>query len=74
MDTTTLARAARHIAGVTGECHRAGHRMIALIMTPDKYLADGNKAADTDAEFLLRTSGWLRHEPAARRAHGQPVS
>ncbi len=68
MDTTTLARAARHMAGVVGECHHAGRRMTALTMTPDKYLADGDKAADTYAEFLFRTSGLLRHEPAARTA------
>jgi len=43
MDTTTLARAARQIAGVIGEYHPAGRRMTALIMTPDKYLADGTR-------------------------------
>jgi hypothetical protein len=49
--------------------------MTALRITPDAYLPDRDKAADTYAEFLFRTSGPLLHEPpAARRAHGQSVS
>jgi hypothetical protein len=39
MDTTTLARAARHIADVIGEYHHAGRRMTALIMTPGRRTA-----------------------------------
>jgi hypothetical protein len=74
MNATALARAARHMAGVIAECHYAGRRMTALRITPDKCLA-GDTAAGTYAEFLFRTSGSLLHKPpAARRAHGQPVS
>ena len=67
-----LARFGRRIASIVAECNYAQRRMFAIMTAPDRYLPDGNKAPDTYAEFLFRTSGGLLHEPAAaRRAHGR---
>jgi hypothetical protein len=74
MNTSLLARAARRVADFFVECNYAQRRMNALRTAPDRYLVKGDRAADTYAEFLFRTSGQLSHEPsAARRAHGQLV-
>jgi hypothetical protein len=46
----------------------------ALRTAPDRYLTDRDKAPDTYADFLFRTSGPLLHEPhAARRLNGRLV-
>ena len=48
--------------------------MFALTTSPNLYGADRNKAPDTYAELLFRTSNAPLHEPAAAgRAHGRPV-
>jgi len=60
-----LARFARRVADVISDCNEAQRRMVALWLAPDRYVADPDHAPDTYAEFLYRTSGWLRHEPAA---------
>jgi hypothetical protein len=40
--------------------------------SPEGYLTERDKAPDTYAEFLFRTSGGLMDEPAcAQRAHGR---
>ena len=40
--------------------------------SPDSYLTDRDKAPDTYAEFLFRTSGGLLHESASgQRPHGR---
>lgn len=76
MNTTTSApaRFARRIAGILAECDYAQRRMLALRTMPDTYLPDRDKAPRDYAEFLYRTSGMLRQEPAAvGRAHGRLV-
>jgi hypothetical protein len=71
MNPSTLVR---RIAGIIAECHHAQRRLAVLRTAPDRYLADPDKAADSYAEFLYRTSGLLRHEPSAvRRARGELV-
>lgn len=59
-------RLARRVAGLIAECNEAQCRLAALRMAPDMYATDSDHAPDTYAEFLFRTSGWLRHEPSAR--------
>jgi len=72
--TTALARFGRRVAGVIAECNYAQRRATMLMMTPDAYLIDRDKAPGDYAEFLFRTSGAMLHEPAAgRRADGQLV-
>jgi hypothetical protein len=72
--TSALARFARRIAGIVAECDYAQRRMLALRTMPDTYLPDRDKAPEDYAEFLYRTSGVLRQEPAADgRAHGRLV-
>jgi hypothetical protein len=72
--TSALARLGRCVADIVAECNYAQRRMLALRTSPDLYRADRNKAPDTYAEFLFRTSSVLLHEPAAAgRAHGRPV-
>jgi hypothetical protein len=72
--TSPLARFGRRVAEIVAECNYAQRRMLALRTSPDRYRADANRAPDTYAEFLFRTSNALLHEPAASgRAHGRPV-
>ena len=72
--TGVLARFGRRVADIVAECNYAQRRMLALRTSPDAYGTDRNKAPDTYAEFLFRTSNALLHEPAASgRAHGRPV-
>ncbi len=59
-------RVTRWMAGLIAECNEAQRRLTALRMAPDMYITDSDRAPDTYAEFLFRTSGWLRHEPSAR--------
>ena len=63
--TGVLARFGRRVADIVAECNYAQRRMLALRTAPDLYRADRNKAPDTYAEFLFRTSSALLHEPAA---------
>jgi hypothetical protein len=72
--TSTLARFGRRIADIVAGCDYAQRRMLALRTSPDAYLPgrDRDRAPEDYAEFLFRTSGLLRHEPAAAgRAHGR---
>ena len=66
--TAAGRRAARGLAAVISECHYAQRRMLQLRLSPDRYVIGGGQAPDTYAEFLFRTSGWLRHEPPAPRS------
>ncbi len=67
-------RLARRVAAVLAECHYAQRRMSVLATSPDRYLPEPAHAPDTYAEFLFRTSGALRHEPAASwRSAGHAV-
>jgi hypothetical protein len=63
----TLAGLARRAGGIIAECNDAQARLTALRTAPDSYLADPDRAPDSYAEFLFRTSGALLHEPAASR-------
>ena len=72
--TNALARFGRRIADIVAECNYAQRRLLALRTNPDAYGADRNKAPETYAEFLFRTSDAPLHEPtAAGRSHGRPV-
>jgi hypothetical protein len=72
--TGALARFGQRVADIVAECNYAQRRMLALRTSPDSYGVGRNKAPDTYAEFLFRTSGVLLNEPAAvGRAHGRPV-
>jgi hypothetical protein len=72
--TNALARFGRRVADIVAECNYAQRRMLALRTGPDLYRTDRNKAPDTYAEFLFRTSAAPLHEPtAAGRARGRPV-
>jgi hypothetical protein len=67
-------RLARRVAAVLAECHYAQRRMSVLATSPDRYLPEPAHAPDNYAEFLFRTSGALRHEPAASwRSAGHAV-
>jgi len=73
--TSALGRFGRRVADIVAECNYAQRRMLALRTAPDLYRADRNKAPDTYAEFLFRTSSALLHEPAASgRSRGRLVS
>jgi hypothetical protein len=72
--STGLVRFGRRVAGVIADCNYAQRRLTMLMTSTDAYLADRDKVPGDYAEFLLRTSGALLHEPAAgRRADGQLV-
>jgi len=69
-----IARAARRCASTVDEMNYAQRRTAVLLAAPDRHLARNNRAPDSYAEFLFRTSGPLRCEPsAARRADGRLV-
>jgi hypothetical protein len=69
-----LRRLAGRIGAVVAECNDAQRRMSVLSMSTDRYVPTANKAPDSYAEFLARTSGPLLREPtAARRLSGRVV-
>jgi hypothetical protein len=55
-----VGRLIRRAAAIIAECNEAQRRMIELWLS-----VEHGRAPDTYAEFLLRTSGSLRREPAA---------
>jgi hypothetical protein len=55
-----VGRLIRRAAAIIAECNEAQQRMIELWLS-----VEHGRAPDTYAEFLLRTSGSLRREPAA---------
>ena len=61
-----LPSLARRFARLIAEMHYAQRRMHVLRTAPDRYLPDPGNPPATYAEFLVRTSGALLHEPAAR--------
>jgi hypothetical protein len=69
-----LRQLGRRIAAVVAECSYAQRRLAVLQGSPDRYLPDPGRAAETYQEFLFRTSGPLTHElAAARRSAGRAV-
>jgi hypothetical protein len=66
-----LIAAVRRAAALIAECSEAQRRSTVLALAPDAQLTHPDRAPETYAEFLFRTSGPLLHEPAARdRATG----
>jgi len=59
-----LARLVRRVQAVLGEMNYASTRVTALWLSGD--LEQSDRAPDTYAEFLLRTSAASLHEPPAR--------
>ena len=67
-----LVRFGQRIANIVAECNYAQRRSFAIMTNPDSYLTYRDKAPDTYAEFLFRTSGGLLHESASgQRPHGR---
>ena len=64
MDFSTLASLARRVQAVLSEMNYASARMTALRLS--EGLEQSNRAPDTYAEFLLRTSVTSLYEPPAR--------
>ena len=58
---------ARRIRQIISECNAAQRRLTIRRLAFDSTLPEPDKAPDTYAEFLLRTSGPLLHEPSARQ-------
>lgn len=67
---TTARRMAAAAAATVAGCHQARRRCVALALAPDRQLVSPNRAPETYAEFLFRTSGPLEHEPAAGARRG----
>jgi hypothetical protein len=65
MKTHGLQRIAKRVTATVREMNEAQQRMIALRMATDRYLMHPGTPPDTYAEFLMRTSGPLLHEPPA---------
>ena len=64
----------QHIARVIAEMNYAQRRMDVLRTAHDRYMTEPDNPPATYAEFLMRTSGVLLHEPPARaRMSGRPV-
>ena len=59
-----VARLARRVRAVLAEMNYASARTTALMLSKD--LEQTDRAPDTYAEFLLRTSVTSLHEPPAR--------
>jgi hypothetical protein len=64
MDFSTITRIARRVRAVLSEMNYAGTRATALMLSDG--LEQSDRAPDTYAEFLLRTSVTTLHEPPAR--------
>lgn len=64
--TSSARRLATRLAAVISECHYAQRRWAQMMMSPESYTMQPDRAPDTYAEFLYRAStvGW--HEPSAR--------
>jgi hypothetical protein len=64
---TTVRRMAATVADVFRQMHEGQRRMLVLRTAIDRYHENAGAAPDTYAEFLLRTSGVLLHEPPAHK-------
>lgn len=62
-----VLRLAHRVGHVFAEAHRAQRRMDLLRGAYDRYLPEPDVPPENYAEFVLRTSGPLRHEPSARQ-------
>jgi hypothetical protein len=70
--TTGLARIGRRVADIVAEIDYAQRRVFTLRTTPDAYITDRDRAPDSYAEFLYRTSSPLLHEPTAADRADRP--
>ena len=69
-----LAHLIVRIGVAIAEMNYQQRRLSVIRQSQDWHMANPYQAPDTYAEFLLRTSGPLRHEPSARRRmSGHPV-
>jgi hypothetical protein len=64
MDFSTIIRIARRVRAALSEMNYASTRATALLLSDG--LEQSDRAPDTYAEFLLRTSVVSIHEPPAR--------
>jgi hypothetical protein len=62
-----VRHAVRAVVDVVRECNYATSRLRELRLFPEIRAADGDRAPDTYADFLWRSSVPLWHEPSARR-------
>lgn len=72
MKTHGMRRIAERVTETVREMNEAQRRLTAARMGASRYLASPGTAPDTYAEFLLRTSGPLIHEPPASRRAARP--
>jgi hypothetical protein len=59
-----IRRLARRAGQVIAECNEATRTLTTLADTAERYPVDPDRAPDTYTEFLVRTAGVLRREPA----------
>jgi hypothetical protein len=62
-----LRRLARRVGAAISEANYAQRRLMSLAAAYDSYLTEPDLPPENYAEFLLRTSGPLLHEPSARQ-------
>jgi hypothetical protein len=66
-------RLAKGFAAAVAECTEAQRMLFEQRLDPEHYVFKTGRTPDSFAEFMIRTSGTLRHEPSAReRAFGPP--
>jgi hypothetical protein len=69
-----LRRLAHRVAGTISEMNYAQQRLYSLRAAYDRYALGPDVPPEHFAEFLLRTSGVLRHEPTAtQRLAGENI-
>ena len=69
-----LRRLAHRVGAAISDENYAQHRLFCLMTAYDRYPLEPNVPPEHYAEFLLRTSGVLRHEPSAsQRLAGQHI-
>jgi hypothetical protein len=61
-----LRRLISRVTAAVAEANEAQRRITVLYTAQDRYLDKPDEPPDSYAEFLVRTSGVLLHEPSAR--------
>jgi len=64
---TALRRTASKVADAVREMNEAQRLLLTLRTTMERHVENPDAAPETYAEFMVRTSGVLRHEPSARK-------
>jgi hypothetical protein len=62
---SALCLPARRLVSGVQECMYWQRRATTLFLSPDRYVANPNKAPENYQEFLIRTAGPLIREPSA---------